>query len=285
MKQRECSVLAIVTVLVAMLVVGCGGPPQAQTGDTVKVHYTLTLRDGTVFDSSVGGEPLEFTIGQGQLIPGFEQAVLGMQVGEAKTISIPADEAYGPHRDDMVKVVERDKLPEGMEPQVGMQLQMSRDDGGVAVVTVTEVSDTSITVDANHPLAGQDLTFEIELVEIGQSPTEAVSTASQESGLTAVPLPQALSNGRPTIAEFGRGTCVPFKEMKPVLEELAIEYEGRANIVIISVDEYRDLTMQYGIVAIPTQICFDSSGKEVKRHIGFWPKEEMIVQLEEMGVE
>ena len=285
MKKKHYSVLAAITLLVAVLATGCGSAPQAETGDTVRVHYTGTLQDGTVFDSSVGSEPLGFTIGQGQLIPGFEQAVLGMQVGESRTVTIPVDQAYGPRRDDMVLVVERNQLPEDMEPQVGMELQMNRGDGGVVAVTVTEVSETTITVDANHPLAGQDLIFEIELVEIEPAPADAGSTASQESGLTSMPLPQALSNGQPTVAEFGRGTCIPCKQMKPILEELAREYEGRANLVIISVDESRDLASQYRIMAIPTQICFDSSGNEVTRHIGFWPKEAIIAQLEEMGTE
>ncbi len=138
----------------------------ASDGDTVRVHYTGTLEDGTTFDTSVGGEPLEFTLGEGKMIPGFEKAVYGLQVGKSKTVTIPAEEAYGPHRDDLVVVVERDQLPPGLDPKVDQQLQMQQTDGRTAVVIVTDVSDTTITVDANHPLAGKDLTFEIELVEI-----------------------------------------------------------------------------------------------------------------------
>lgn len=138
----------------------------AGDGDTVRVHYTGTLEDGTTFDTSVGGEPLEFTLGAGQMIPGFEEAVYGLKIGESKTVTIPAEEAYGPHRDDLVIVVEWEQLPAGLDPEVGQQLQMQQTDGRTAVVIVTDVSETTITVDANHHLAGKDLTFEIELVEI-----------------------------------------------------------------------------------------------------------------------
>ena len=96
----------------------------ASDGDTVRVHYTGTLEDGTTFDTSVGREPLEFTLGEGQMIPGFEKAVYGLQVGKSKTVIIPAEEAYGPHRDDLVMVVEKDQLPAGLDPEVGQQLQM-----------------------------------------------------------------------------------------------------------------------------------------------------------------
>ena len=138
----------------------------ASDGDTVRVHYTGTLEDGTTFYTSVGREPLEFTLGEGKMIPGFEKAVYGLQVGKSKTVTIPAEEAYGPHRDDLVVVVERDQLPAGLDPKVDQQLQMQQTDGRTAVVIVTDVSETTITIDANHPLAGKDLTFEIELVEI-----------------------------------------------------------------------------------------------------------------------
>ena len=119
-----------------------------------------------------------------------------------------------------------------------------------------------------------------------QSPTP---THIQDTGnlpdLASIPLEQALSNGKPTLAEFGRGICIPCKAMKPILEELAAEYEDRLNVVIVEVDEHRELTNQYGIMAIPTQIFFDSSGKEITRHIGFWSKEEIIAQLEKMGID
>ncbi|MFC1938262.1 peptidylprolyl isomerase [Chloroflexota bacterium] len=139
---------------------------QAETGDTVKVHYTGTLDDGTVFDTSLEQEPMEFTLGQGQLIPGFEEAVMGMQVGESKTLTIPAEQAYGSYDDELIFIIEREQLPEDLEPAVGQRLYAGRPDGQNVIVTVIEVAETSITVDANHRLAGKDLTFEIELIEI-----------------------------------------------------------------------------------------------------------------------
>jgi len=155
--------------MAAIPISGCGGgndTRQATNGDTVQVNYTGTLSDGTVFDTSVGREPLEFTLGAGQMIPGFEQAVPGMKVGESKTITIPAADAYGPRRDDMIIEVNREELPSGLDPNVGEQLQMTRADGGTSMVTVIKVAEKTITIDANHPLAGKDLTFEIELVKI-----------------------------------------------------------------------------------------------------------------------
>jgi len=280
MTKKHSLVLASIIVLVATLITGCGGPAQAKTGDTIKVHYTGRLQDGTVFDTSIGSELLEFTLGQGQIIPGFEEAVIGMQVGESKTVTIPVDKAYGPHRDDLIFEVDRDELPPDINPEVGMQLQKNQGDGSIAIVTITEVSETTITLDANHPLAGQDLTFDIELVEIGKS-----QSGPTESGLTSMPLEQALSNGLPTIAELGSSTCIPCKQMKPLLEELAVEYKGKLNVVIVEIYEHRELAQQYGIMAIPTQIVFDSSGKEITRHMGFWPREEIIAQLEKMGID
>jgi len=139
---------------------------QAQTGDTVKVNYTGKLDDGTVFDTSVDREPLQFQIGQGQLIPDFEQAVVGMNAGESKSIQIPAENAYGPYHDEMVIEMPRSEIPEGLEPKVDQKLQVRRKEGGEFVVTVTAVTETSVTLDANHPLAGKDLIFDIELMEI-----------------------------------------------------------------------------------------------------------------------
>jgi len=138
----------------------------AHVGDTVKVHYTGTLEDGTVFDTSVGREPLQFTLGAGQMIPGFEQGVLGMKLGESKSITIPPDQAYGPVYDELVWVVDRAQLPLGLEPEMGQRLQMTSAQGQIIIVTVIEVSATNITVDANHRLAGKTLTFEIQLVAI-----------------------------------------------------------------------------------------------------------------------
>jgi peptidylprolyl isomerase len=139
---------------------------QAKSGDTVKIHYTGRLEDGTVFDSSAEREPLEFTISGGQVIPGFEQAVLGMTPGESKTEKIPMDQAYGPHREEMVLEVSREQIPPDINPEVGQQLQIQQANGQSVPVFVTEVTDNQITLDANHPLAGEDLTFEIQLVEI-----------------------------------------------------------------------------------------------------------------------
>ncbi len=107
---------------------------------------------------------------------------------------------------------------------------------------------------------------------------------STGTDLTSIPLPKALTNGKPTLAEFGRGTCIPCKAMKPILENLAVEYQDRLNISIVSVDEYRDLTNYYRIMAIPTQIGFDSNGKEVFRHVGFWEKDQIIAQLSKLGI-
>jgi peptidylprolyl isomerase len=139
---------------------------QAKSGDTVRIHYTGTLDDGTEFDSSAGRDPLEFALGGGQVIPGFDSAVDGMAVGESKSVTIPPDEAYGQRHEQLVQQVPRTTLPEDMEPAVGMQLQSQGPDGQVMNLAVMEIVDDSITVDANHPLAGQALTFAIELVEI-----------------------------------------------------------------------------------------------------------------------
>ncbi len=144
----------------------CGGNQGAVDGDTVQVHYTGTLADGSVFDSSEGKSPLEFVVGAGQMIPGFDAAVHDMKVGEVKTVTIPSAEAYGPRQEDQTAVVPRTTLPEGLEPAIGMQLEMSLQDGDSIVVTVIEVTPDSFTVDGNHPMAGKDLTFKIELVSI-----------------------------------------------------------------------------------------------------------------------
>jgi FKBP-type peptidyl-prolyl cis-trans isomerase 2 len=138
---------------------------QARSGDTVRVHYTGRLEDGSVFDSSEGREPLEFVLGAQQVIPGFEEAVDGLSPGEERSVSIPADRAYGPRREEMVLTVGRDQFPDEIQPEVGQQLQMSQD-GQVAIVTITGVSDADVTLDANHPLAGKDLLFDVQLVEI-----------------------------------------------------------------------------------------------------------------------
>jgi FKBP-type peptidyl-prolyl cis-trans isomerase 2 len=138
----------------------------AKNGDTVKVHYTGKLDDGTVFDTSAKSDPLEFTIGDQNVIPGFEEAVVGMKTGEAKTVQIPPAEAYGPHHDQLVFQVDRQMLPADLDPEVGQMLQMEQADGQVVSLSVTDVSEALVTLDANHPLAGRELTFDLELVEI-----------------------------------------------------------------------------------------------------------------------
>ncbi len=138
----------------------------AKAGDTVRVHYTGTLSDGTQFDSSAGRDPLEFSVGSGQVIAGFDNAVTGMSIGESRTVNIPSGEAYGPRQEELVHDVPRSALPEGMEPEVGMSLQAQTQQGQAVRLVVTAVGPQSITVDGNHPLAGKDLSFEIELVEI-----------------------------------------------------------------------------------------------------------------------
>lgn len=167
---------------------------KAKTGDKVKVHYTGTLEDGSVFDSSESlpdqpddhscgcgsskethdgcgcasqsTDPMEFVIGAGQLIPKFEAAVIGLEPGESVTVSIPADDAYGQRAEEMVAVIERSEIPTDIKPEPGHQMEVILEDGSPLPVLVTEVTDTTITLDGNHPLAGRDLTFAIRLVEI-----------------------------------------------------------------------------------------------------------------------
>lgn len=138
----------------------------AQNGDTVRVHYTGKLDDGTVFDSSKDRDPLEFTIGDQRIIPGFQDIVEGMEPGESKTGTVPSDKAYGPRRDEMVLEIPRSRIPEDVDPQVGEHVYLSRPDGQTIPVHIVQTTEAAITVDANHPLAGQELTFEVELLEI-----------------------------------------------------------------------------------------------------------------------
>ncbi|MFP4145444.1 MAG: FKBP-type peptidyl-prolyl cis-trans isomerase [Phycisphaeraceae bacterium] len=142
---------------------------QANKGDTVQVHYTGKLQDGTVFDSSEGRDPIEFKIGEGQVIPGFEKAVEGLEEGEKTEATIPADEAYGQYSDEAVATLPRNQFPDDLDVQVGQQLQMQNPQGQVFSVRVADVDEENeqVTLDANHPLAGKDLTFELELVKVG----------------------------------------------------------------------------------------------------------------------
>lgn len=136
-----------------------------QDGSQVKVHYTGRLDNGQVFDSSQDREPLEFTMGQGQLIPGFEVAVTGLQAGDKKTVTIAAEDAYGQRQDELLFAVDRAQLPDHIQPEVGQQLQVNQD-GQTTVVTISDLTETTITLDANHPLAGENLTFDLEVVEV-----------------------------------------------------------------------------------------------------------------------
>ncbi len=138
----------------------------ADDGASVSIHYTGRLSDGTVFDSSEGRDPLSFQVGSGQVIPGFDDAVRGMKAGDSKTVTIPALNAYGPRRDELLLDVGKHQLPEGIEPQVGQKLQMQTPEGQSFEVTVAAVKDEGLTLDANHPLAGQDLTFDLLVVAV-----------------------------------------------------------------------------------------------------------------------
>lgn len=139
---------------------------KAKDGDTVRVQYTGKLEDGSVFDSSMEQDSLQFTIGKGQVLHGVEQAVIGMQPQESKTVLVPAAEAYGPHRDEMTTQVQRSQFPDSVELKVGQRLQIKQKNGQSIAVSVLDLSDSTVTLDANHPLAGKDLTFDLQLVEI-----------------------------------------------------------------------------------------------------------------------
>jgi peptidylprolyl isomerase len=141
---------------------------QAQSGDTVRIHYTGKLDDGTQFDSSAGRDPLEFALGSGQVIPGFDNAVEGMAVGDSKSVAIQPTEAYGERHEQLVQAVPKNALPDDMNPAVGMQLQGQDPQGQMTRFVVTAVMAETITLDANHPLAGQTLNFDLELVAIVQ---------------------------------------------------------------------------------------------------------------------
>jgi peptidylprolyl isomerase len=139
---------------------------QAKIGDNVKVHYTGRLMDGSVFDSSRDREPLVFSLGAGTIIPGIENGVVGMKPGEKKNIKVPPEEAFGQRREDLVAEVAKSDIPKSIEPSIGKQLILNQKDGSPINVTVTKMNEKSVTIDANHPLAGETLEFEIELTEI-----------------------------------------------------------------------------------------------------------------------
>ena len=139
---------------------------QANTGDTVQIHYSGKLNDGTVFDFSDGKSPLEFKIGKNTVIPHLEQSVIGLTIGDKATVEINAENAYGPHQTDAIQTVDRSMIPQEVDLTVGSQLQATTPDDQTLLLKVAAVDDTTVTLDGNHPLAGQDLTFDIELVGI-----------------------------------------------------------------------------------------------------------------------
>ncbi|MDN3509961.1 MAG: peptidylprolyl isomerase [Candidatus Jettenia sp. CY-1] len=139
---------------------------RAKYGDTVKIHYTGKLEDGTIFDTSINRKPLRFTIGKGSIISGLEEAVIGMEPGELKTIRVPSNKAHGSYDEELIVVIDREEFPSNLEPEVGHQLDIYQEDGGTVVVTVTNITEQEVTLDINHPLAGKDLIFHFQLIEI-----------------------------------------------------------------------------------------------------------------------
>jgi peptidylprolyl isomerase len=139
---------------------------EAQFGNTVKVNYTVKLDDGTVFDSTKDQGPFQFTIGLGSVIPGFEKEIMGMRAGESKTVGVSAEDAYGPYYKELIKEVDRTEFPEDFKLEVGQRLELPGRDGQSALVTVLQVSGKTVILDTNHPLAGKELTIDIELVEV-----------------------------------------------------------------------------------------------------------------------
>lgn len=138
----------------------------AKPGDTVAVHYTGKLDDGSVFDTSKGRDPIQFVLGERRVIPGFDQAVTGMSPGETKTAEVPAEDAYGPRKQELIVEFARDRIPPDISPEVGQELQVQTSGGEAIPAVVIDASESAVTLDANHPLAGKDLTFDIELVEL-----------------------------------------------------------------------------------------------------------------------
>jgi len=201
-----------------------------------------------------------------------------MKVGEKKILELPAADAFGSRYEELVIEVAKDELPPGVDPQVGMQLQ-STTDGGIITLSVIAITETTVTLDANSPLAGHDITFEMELREIVPK-----GEAGSSGGAAPVAFVEAMQNGLPSIVEFGSTTCAPCRQMKPILDELAVQYKGKVNVVIVEVYDYTELSREYQILGIPTQVFFDASGTEVFRHTGFFSKDEIITRFQEMGV-
>jgi len=164
--MKVSTISAILLVVAMALLAGCSGDPVVKSGDTVKINYKVSLEDGLVVDSSTVDAPLQFTIGSGQIIPGVENAVLGMKVGDADTVTVIPEEAYGPRRDEMIGQVKRTDFPPEIELEIGRQLSMPQPNGGFLPVKIVAMDDSMVTLDANHPLAGETLTFELELIEI-----------------------------------------------------------------------------------------------------------------------
>lgn len=157
---------------------------EAKEGDEVQVHYTGKLEDGTVFDTSEDGEPLSFTVGEERVIPGFEEAVTGMEPGESKTTEVDPEQAYGEHREDMVMEMEKDQIPNEVDPEVGQQLQLRLENGQTVPVLITALGEDTVTIDANHPLAGRKLIFEIEVVDVAEGDG---TTGGDEGGNIVTP--------------------------------------------------------------------------------------------------
>lgn len=142
-------------------------------GDSVTINYTLTVKGEVVYDSSIGSEPLEVTLGQGTLLPAFEEELIGMRIGDTRHIILPPEKAYGNYRPEMIGTFDRSRLPEGVEPEIGKQIQANLKDGTQVIAVITSFTDTTVTLDANHPLAGQTLNFDVELLGIGNNRTSA----------------------------------------------------------------------------------------------------------------
>jgi peptidylprolyl isomerase len=160
--------ISLPIILCLLLLAGCSGSGErvVKDGDTVSVHYTGSLQDGTIFDSSRGRDPLTFTVGAGQMITGFDNAVRGMKVNEVKTVTLPPEQAYGPRRSDLIITMAHDKFPKDMTLTVGQKVSLQNNLGQQLTATVIEIKDTEVVLDANHELAGKTLIFEIELIKI-----------------------------------------------------------------------------------------------------------------------